>query len=94
MINIFYNFLPLPHTLTMNPYKLRFPFNEFVDDKILMTQVVKQYEPKQTIANQSLLEYDNENIQSKTLKSYEPSQSQKNVRIAKISASLLQIGDA
>ena len=74
-------------------YKLRFPFNEFVDDKILMTQVVKQYEPKQTIANQSLLEYDNENIQSETLKSYEPSQSQKNVRLAKNFASLLQIGD-
>ena len=75
-------------------YKLRFPFNEFVDDKILMTQVVKQYEPKQTIANQSLLEYDNENIQSETLKSYEPSQSQKNVKLAKNFASLLQIGDA
>ena len=59
-------------------YKLRFPFNEFVDDKILMTQVVKQYEPKQTIANQSLLEYDNENIQSETLKSYELAESQKN----------------
>ncbi len=58
-----------------------------------MTQVVKQYEPKQTIANQSLLEHDNENIQSETLKSYELAESLKNKRLAKNFANLLQIGE-
>ena len=75
-------------------YKLRFPFNEFVDDKILMTQVVKQYEPKQTIVEQSLHGNNNENVQIGDLKLHEIAESQKNVRLVKNFASLLQSGGA
>ena len=53
-------------------YKLKFPFNEFVNSNILMAQAAKAYEPKQTLINQGLTENDNENTQFGSLKSYEP----------------------
>ncbi|MDD7313410.1 MAG: hypothetical protein PUH03_03550, partial [bacterium] len=53
-------------------YKLKFPFNEFVNSNILMAQAAKAYEPKQTLINQGLPENDNENVQFGSLKSYEP----------------------
>ena len=74
-------------------YKLRFPFNEFVDNNILMKQVVKSHEPNQHLINQYLHGNDNENLQIGCLKSLELAESQKNVRLAKNFASLLQIGD-
>ena len=75
-------------------YKLRFPFNEFVDNNILMKQVVKSHEPNQHLINQYLHGHNNENLQIGCLKSLELAESQKNVRLAKNFASLLQIGDA
>ncbi len=74
-------------------YKLRFPFNEFLDNKILMTQATKSHEPNQTLVNQYLHGNDNENLQIGYLKSLELAESQKNVRLAKNFATLLQIGD-
>lgn len=53
-------------------YKLKFPFNEFVNSNILMAQAAKAYELKQTHINQGLIENDNENVQFGSLKSYEP----------------------
>lgn len=74
-------------------YKLKFPFNEFVNANILMARAAQTCEPNQTLMNQGLQENDNENLQIGSLKSYELAESQKNVRLAKNSASLLQIGD-
>ena len=74
-------------------YKLRFPFNEFINSKILVTQATKSYEPMQPLAEQRLHGNDNENVQFGDLKSHELAESQKNVRLAKNFASLLQIGD-
>ncbi len=53
-------------------YKLKFPFNEFVNSNILTAQAAKAYEPNQTIANQGLTEHGNENVQFGYLKSLEP----------------------
>ena len=74
-------------------YKLRFPFNEFINSKILVTQASKSYEPMQPLAEQRLHGNDNENLQIGDIKSYELAESQKNVRLAKNFAGLLQIGD-
>ncbi len=53
-------------------YKLRFPFNEFVNSKILVTQATKSHEPMQTLTNQGLYGNDNENVQIGYMKSIEP----------------------
>ena len=53
-------------------YKLKFPFNEFVNNNILMSQAAKAYEPNQIVANQGLQENDNENVQFGYSKSFEP----------------------
>ncbi|MBE6444414.1 MAG: hypothetical protein E7020_07115 [Alphaproteobacteria bacterium] len=74
-------------------YKLRFPFNEFINSKILVTQATKSYEPMQSLAEQRLQGNDNENLQIGDIKSYELAESLKNKRLAKNFASLLQIGD-
>ena len=74
-------------------YKLRFPFNEFINSKILVTQATKSYEPMQSLAEQRLQGNDNENLQIGDIKSYELAESLKNKRLAKNFASLLQIGE-
>ena len=74
-------------------YKLRFPFNEFINSKILVTQATKSHEPNQTLVNQYLHGNDNENLQIGDIKSYELAESLKNKRLAKNFASLLQIGE-
>ena len=74
-------------------YKLRFPFNEFINSKILVTQATKSYEPMQPLAEQRLHGNDNKNLQIGDIKSYELAESLKNKRLAKNFASLLQIGD-
>lgn len=74
-------------------YKLKFPFNEFVNSNILMTQAQKAYEPKQTHINQGLPENDNENVQFGSLKSYEPQIFDKKQEVTLKNATSLQIGD-
>ena len=74
-------------------YKLRFPFNEFINSKILVTQATKSYEPMQPLAKQRIQGNDNENLQIGDLKSHELAESLKNKRLAKNFASLLQIGE-
>jgi len=75
-------------------YKLRFPFNEFVNSKILVTQATKSYEPMQTIAEQRLHGNDNENVQIGYMKSIEPQIFDKKQEVALKNATSLQIGDA
>ena len=75
-------------------YKLRFPFNEFINSKILVTQATKSYEPMQPIAEQRIQGNNNENLQIGDIKSYELAESLKNKRLAKNFASFLQIGEA
>lgn len=74
-------------------YKLKFPFNEFVNSNILMEQAVKAYEPNQTLINQALQENDNENLQIGSLKSHEPQIIGKNQEATPKNATSLQIGD-
>jgi hypothetical protein len=74
-------------------YKLKFPFNEFVNSNILMAQAAKAYEPKQTLMNQGLPENDNENVQFGSLKSYEPQILDKKQEVTLKNATSLQIGD-
>lgn len=62
-------------------YKLKFPFNEFVNSNILMAKALKAYEPKQSFANQGLQGNDNENLQIGSLKSLEPHFSDKKQRV-------------
>ena len=74
-------------------YKLKFPFNEFVNSNILMAQAQKAYEPKQQLINQGLTENDNENVQFGSLKSYEPQIFDKEQEVTLKNATSLQIGD-
>ena len=74
-------------------YKLKFPFNEFVNSNILMAQAAKAYEPKQTLINQGLTENDNENVQFGPSKSYEPQILDKKQEVTLKNATSLQIGD-
>lgn len=74
-------------------YKLKFPFNEFVNSNILMAQATKAYEPMQIVAEQGLTENDNENVQFGSLKSYEPQILDKKQEVALKNATSLQIGD-
>ena len=53
-------------------YKLKFPFNEFVNTTILRKKTTTSYEPMQTITNQGLYGNDNENLQIGYMKSIEP----------------------
>lgn len=75
-------------------YKLKFPFNEFVNSNILMARAAQAYEPKQTLINQGLQGNDNENLQIGALKSYEPQILDKNQEVTLENATSLQIGDA
>ena len=74
-------------------YKLKFPFNEFVNTNILMAQAVKAYEPNQTLINQGIQGNNNENIQIGSLKSYEPQILDKKQEVALKNAASLQIGE-
>ena len=74
-------------------YKLKFPFNEFVNSNILMAQAAKAYEPKQMLINQGLTENDNENVQFGSLKSYEPQIIDKKQEVTLKNATSLQIGE-
>ena len=74
-------------------YKLKFPFNEFVNSNILIAQAAKAYEPKQTLINQGLTENDNENVQFGSLKSYEPQIIDKKQEVTLKNATSLQIGE-
>ena len=53
-------------------YKLKFPFNEFVNSNILRTRATQSLELNQTLINQGLQGNDNENVQFWSLKSLEP----------------------
>ena len=75
-------------------YKLKFPFNEFVDSNILMARAAQAYEPKQMLINQGLQGNDNENVQFGSLKSYEPQILDKKQEVTLKTATSLQIGDA
>ena len=74
-------------------YKLKFPFNEFVNSNILMARAAQTYEPNQTLINQGLQGNDNENLQIGSLKSYEPQILDKNQEVTSENATSLQIGD-
>ena len=74
-------------------YKLKFPFNEFVNSNILMAQAAKAYEPMQMVANQGLQGNDNENVQFGYLKSLEPQIIEKKEEVTLKNATSLQIGD-
>ncbi len=74
-------------------YKLKFPFNEFVNSNILMAQAAKAYEPKQQLINQGLIENDNENVQFGSSKSYEPQILDKKQEVALKNTTSLQIGE-
>ena len=75
-------------------YKLKFPFNEFVDSNILMARAAQAYEPNQTLINQCLTRNDNENVQFGSLKSLEPQIIEKKEEVTLKNATSLQIGDA
>lgn len=74
-------------------YKLKFPFNEFVNSNILMARAAQTYEPNQTLINQGLQGNDNENLQIGSLKSYEPQILDKNQEVTSKNATSLQIGE-
>ena len=75
-------------------YKLRFPFNEFInvtnpdDDKPLL------YEPIESLEGIGIEANDNENIQSGYMQSCEPKIMQKKQEVALKNATSLQIGCA
>ena len=73
-------------------YKLRFPFNEFVNINNPKGNKVLPHEPMQTVAEQRLQANDNENVQIGYMKSIELAESLKNQGLAKISASPIQAG--
>ena len=74
-------------------YKLKFPFDEFVNANILMAQASKLLEPNQTFINQALQGNDNENLQIGSLKSYEPQILDKKQEVTSKNATSLQIGE-
>ena len=59
----------------------------------LMTQVVKSYEPMQTLTNQGLYGNDNKNVQIGYMKSIEPQIFDKKQEVTLKNATSLQIGD-
>ena len=74
-------------------YKLKFPFNEFVNSNILRTRATQSLELNQTLINQGLQGNDNENVQFGSLKSYEPQILDKKQEVTLKNATSLQIGD-
>ena len=75
-------------------YKLKFPFELFVDNIILRTKVAKSYEPMQTIEKQGVQANDNENLQMGHINFYEPQFMDKKQEVTSENATSLQIGDA
>ena len=73
-------------------YKLKFPFNEFVNTTILRKKTTTSYELMQSQANQGLHGNDNEKVQSGYMKSCELSENLKNQGLAKNFANPLQSG--
>ena len=75
-------------------YKLKFPFEMFVDNNILRAKAAKSYEPMQTLEKQAIQANDNENLQMGYMNFYEPQFSDKNQEVTLKNATPLQIGDA
>ena len=73
-------------------YKLRFPFNEFVDTNTPKGNKVLSHEPMQTVAEQGLQANDNENIQMRAHEPHELAVSLKNQGLAKNFANPIQSG--
>lgn len=73
-------------------YKLRFPFNEFVNIKNPKGNKVLLHEPMQTVAEQRLQANDNENVQMRAHEPHELTVSLKNQGLAKNFANPIQIG--
>ena len=73
-------------------YKLRFPFNEFVNTTILKKKTTKSFEPMQSQVNQGLQGNDNKKLQSGYIKSFELAESHKNQGLAKNFANPVQSG--
>ncbi len=86
--------LALKITLTEGviSYKLRFPFNEFVNINNPKGNKVLPHEPMQSQLNQGLHGNDNENVQIGYMKSIELAVSLKNQGLAKNFANPVQIG--
>ncbi len=74
-------------------YKLKFPFELFVDNNILRAKAVKSYEPMQTLEKQGVQANDNENLQMGYNKFYEPQFSDKNQGVRLKNLTPLQIGE-
>ena len=73
-------------------YKLRFPFNEFVNINTPKGNKPLPCEPTQNQVNQDVYGNDNEKVQFGYMKSCELAESLKNQGLAKISANPLQFG--
>ncbi len=74
-------------------YKLKFPFEMFVDNNILRAKATKSYEPMQTLEKQGIQANDNENLQMGYMNFYEPQFSDKNQEVTLKNAISLQIGE-
>lgn len=74
-------------------YKLKFPFEMFVDNNILRAKAAKSYEPMQTLEKQGIQANDNENLQMGYMNFYEPQISDKNQGVRPKNLTPLQIGD-
>ena len=73
-------------------YKLRFPFNEFVNVTNPDDKKPLPFEPKESLADKGVEVNDNENVQSGYMKSFELVESHKNQGLAKNFANPLQSG--
>ena len=73
-------------------YKLRFPFNEFVNINTPKGNKVLPHEPLQTLAEQGVQANDNENIQSGYMQFCEPKIMLKKQEVALKNATSLQSG--
>lgn len=62
-------------------YKLKFPFEMFVDNNILRAKAAKSYEPMQILEKQGIQANDNENLQMGYMNFYEPQISDKIKRL-------------
>ena len=74
-------------------YKLKFPFEMFVDNNILRAKAAKSYEPMQILEKQGIQANDNENLQMGYMNFYEPQISDKNQEVTLKNATSLQIGE-
>ena len=75
-------------------YKLRFPFDEFVNINTPRGNKVLPYEPMQNLGTQGVQEIAKENIQSGYMNFCEPKIMLKKQEVALKNATSLQIGDA